>query len=196
MTHCDFSARSAREEMRHIIGSSVPFVIIGPDKDQNRGCKKKDKDHMEFLCESYEVQAACGRHFVHELTSEVNFRMRCVTRIMVNARNENNSGGLAHVGVGCKRECTGVLVRTTQARKWNKQEHRTEWCADTSWYRCMRCDRSSKHKKMQGTCTGPKYLSKTLERCRKRHVGGHDMVRRMDKQGEVLAMREKERDQH
>ena len=49
MTHCDFSARSARDEMRHIIGSSEPDVITGSDKDQNRECRKKDKDHMEFL---------------------------------------------------------------------------------------------------------------------------------------------------
>ena len=27
MTHCDFSVRSARDEMRHIIGSSKPDVI-------------------------------------------------------------------------------------------------------------------------------------------------------------------------
>ena len=53
MTHCDFSARSPRDEMRHIIGSSEPDVIIGSDKDQSRRCRKKDKDHMEFLCELY-----------------------------------------------------------------------------------------------------------------------------------------------
>ena len=39
---------------RHIIGSSEPDVIIGSDKDRNRGCRKKDKDHIEFLCELYE----------------------------------------------------------------------------------------------------------------------------------------------
>ena len=37
---------------------------------------------MEFLCELYEAQAARGRYFVHELTSEVNSRMRCVAKIM------------------------------------------------------------------------------------------------------------------
>ena len=68
--------------MRHIIGSSEPDAIIGSDKEQNRGCKKKDKDHMEFLCELYEAQAACGRPFVHELTSDVNSRMKCVAKIM------------------------------------------------------------------------------------------------------------------
>ena len=72
MTNCDFSARSARDEMRHIVGSSEPDVIIGSNKDQNRTCKKKDKDHMEFLCELYEAQAVCGRadirsKFEHEV---------------------------------------------------------------------------------------------------------------------------------
>ena len=41
MTHCDFSVRSARDEMRHIIGSSEPDVIIGSDKDQNREVQKE-----------------------------------------------------------------------------------------------------------------------------------------------------------
>ena len=39
MTHCDFSVKPARDEMRHIIGSSEPDVIIGSDRDQNRGCR-------------------------------------------------------------------------------------------------------------------------------------------------------------
>ena len=49
MTHCDFSVKSARDEMRHIIGSSERDVIIGSDRDQNRGCRQKDKDHKKFL---------------------------------------------------------------------------------------------------------------------------------------------------
>ena len=64
--------------MRHIIGSSKPDAIIGSDKDQTRGCKNKDKDHMEFC----EAQAACGRYFVHELTSVGNSRMQCMAKIM------------------------------------------------------------------------------------------------------------------
>ena len=59
MTHCDFSARSARDEMRHIIGSSEPDVIIGSDKDQNQ---------------VFEAQVARGRYFVHGLTPDVNSR--------------------------------------------------------------------------------------------------------------------------
>ena len=82
MTNCDFSQRRARDEMRHIIGSSEPDVTIGSDKDRNRGCKKKDKDHIEFLCELYEAQAAQGRYFVYELTSEASSRMKCIVKIM------------------------------------------------------------------------------------------------------------------
>ena len=82
MTNCDFSERPARDEMRHIIGSSEPDVIIGSDKDRNRGCKEKDKDHIEFLCELYEAQAAQGRYLVHELTSEASSRMQCTVKIM------------------------------------------------------------------------------------------------------------------
>ena len=48
MTHCDFSAKTARDGMRHIIGGNELDLIIGSDKDQNRGCKKRDKDHFFF----------------------------------------------------------------------------------------------------------------------------------------------------
>ena len=82
MAHCDFSVRSARDEKRHVVGSNEPDVIAGSDKDQHRGCRKKDKDHMELLCELYEAQVARGRHFVGELTSEVFSRMQCVAKIM------------------------------------------------------------------------------------------------------------------
>ena len=134
ITHCDVSVRAALDDMRHIIGSSEPDVIIGSDKDQNRGCAgKKDTDHMEFLCELYEAEA-CGRYFVHELTSEVNSRMKCVTRIMampgtrtavadlcmlevaacdaggpgfVNARVRTVTNA-RHVGMRMKIKCTGT----------------------------------------------------------------------------------------
>ena len=41
MTQCDLSVKSARDEMRHIIGSSDPDVIIRSDRDQNRGVQKE-----------------------------------------------------------------------------------------------------------------------------------------------------------
>ena len=99
MTHCNFGARAARDEMRHIISSSEPDVVIGSAKDQNRGCRKKDKDHIEFLCELYEAQVARGRYFVHELTSEVNSIMKCVED-HGHAGNKNGSGRSVHVRVG------------------------------------------------------------------------------------------------
>ena len=39
---------------------------------------------------------------------------------------------------------------------------------------------------MPGQCTGPKILSKSLGNWGRRYVGGHDLVRRMDRQEEVL----------
>ena len=70
-------------------------------------------------------------------------------------------------------------------KKREEAKPRTEWCAAASKYRCMRCGRGSKHMKLQGTCTGPKSLAIILGTWRKQHMGGHDMVRRMDWQGEV-----------
>ena len=62
MTNRDFSVRSAQDAIRHCIGSSELDVIIVSDQDQNRRCKKKDKDHLKFLCKLCEAsQAACGR---------------------------------------------------------------------------------------------------------------------------------------
>ena len=70
----------------------------------------------------------------------------------------------------------------------NREEtkHRTEWCAAVNKYRCMRCGRFSKYTKMPRKCTGPKYLSKPKGKWGKRNRGGHDLVRRVDRQGKVL----------
>ena len=77
MTNCDFIARSARDEIRQILGSCDPGPIIG--SDQSRRCSRKDEDLMEFLCELYGAQVACSRYLVHEQTSVENSRMTCVT---------------------------------------------------------------------------------------------------------------------
>ena len=68
--------------MRRVVGSSAPDVFFGSDKDQNGGCKKRNKDHVKFLCELYEAQVARGRYSVHELESEANTNMMCVMKIM------------------------------------------------------------------------------------------------------------------
>ena len=66
-------------------------------------------------------------------------------------------------------------------RKSEGTKHRTEWCAEADRYRCMRCGRGTKYMKMPGRCTGPKFLSKCLGTWGRRHLGGHDHVRRMDR---------------
>ena len=43
MTNCDFSVRSARDEMKRIVGSSELDVIIGSDRDQNRGMQEEGR---------------------------------------------------------------------------------------------------------------------------------------------------------
>ena len=63
-------------------------------------------------------------------------------------------------------------------------KHRTEWCSEANRYRCMRCGRGRRKMKMPGRCAGPKVLSKRLGTRRRRHLGGHDLVRRVDRQGE------------
>ena len=125
MTHCDFTARAARDEMRHIIGSIEPDVIIGSDRDQNRmSAERRTRNHIKFLCELYEAQVARGRYFVHELTSEVNSRMKCVAKVMAMARNKNGSGGSVHVRVGRVRQW-----RTSVCQRRRVDDHQCE----TSW---------------------------------------------------------------
>ena len=122
VTRCGFSAKSARDEMRHVIGSSEPDVIIGSDRDQSRECRKKDKDHIEFLCELCEAQVAHGRYFVHELMSDVNSRMRCMAKVMAmpgirTAVTDLCTFGLAACDEGGPR-FVNVSVRTiTNARR-------------------------------------------------------------------------------
>ena len=40
--------------------------------------------------------------------------------------------------------------------------------------------------KMPGRCTGPKFLSKSLGKWGRRYLGVRDLIRRMDRQSDVL----------
>ena len=71
-------------------------------------------------------------------------------------------------------------------RKSEGMKHRTERCAEADRYRCMRCGRGSKNMKMPAKMYWTKILVKKLEKMGRRHLGGHDIVRRRDRQGEVL----------
>ena len=72
---------------------------MGLTRTENRGCKKKDKDHIEFLCELYEAQAAQERYFVHELTSEASSRMKCIVKIMAMPRTRAAVADLCMFGL-------------------------------------------------------------------------------------------------
>ena len=63
-------------------------------------------------------------------------------------------------------------------KKSEESKHRTEWCAEADKYRCMRCGRGSKYMKMPGRCNGPKFMSQSLKKWGRRHLGGHDLVRK------------------
>ena len=73
-------------------------------------------------------------------------------------------------------------------QQMEETKHRTEWCAEADRYRCVGCGRGSKCMKMPGQCTGPKFLSKRLGKWRRCFLGGHDVVKRVDGQGEVLIL--------
>ena len=146
VTHCHFSMRSARDVMRRFVGGSARDIIIGSDKDQNKGSWKKDKDHVEFLCALYQAKAARRRYFVHELTSEVNPRMICVMKIMAMSGARTIEGdlwmlGLARVGrrrIGiCQRKRTDGHQRTTSriadAEKYTGTHRYTRVDATGTW---------------------------------------------------------------
>ena len=128
MTHCDFSARRARDEMRHIIGSSEPDVIIGCDKDQNRRCRKRVKDHMEFLCELCEAHVAGGRYFVHELMREQLWRISAC--LGFGSYGEGGPGFL-NASVRTVTNARQVGVRMQSEYSPHKREHGTNRNMDT-----------------------------------------------------------------
>ena len=77
---------------------------------------------MELLCELYEAQTACGRYVVHELTSEVNSRMKCVTKIMAMPGTRTILADLCNIGLVSRDEggpeFVNASVRTiTNARQ-------------------------------------------------------------------------------
>ena len=118
MTHYDFSVRSARDEMRRVVGRSAPDVIIGSAKDQNGACKKKNKDHVEFQSEWYEVQMARGRYIVSELTSEANTRMNWIAAdLCVFGLTGCDDGGAGFVNVGSRAVTNARQVGMRMQRK-------------------------------------------------------------------------------
>ena len=141
MTHFDFSVRSTRDEMRHIIGSS------GLTKTRTG-----DADRRTMI--TWNSCASCvkcmwrGRYFVHELTSENYSRMQCVAKITAMSGRRTTVAVLCMFGLAAcaevdqsdsdtsndmsyddevRSKCTGarigtlVLTRATRSRNENKQ---------------------------------------------------------------------------
>ena len=70
------------------------------------------KDHIQNLRELHEAQFARAGYFVHELTSEVNTRMRCMAKVMAMPRKRTAVTDLCMFGLaacyeggpGCQRK--------------------------------------------------------------------------------------------
>ena len=95
-----------------------------------------------------------------------------------------------HCWVEQRKDCGELRPKPREKRifvdKSEETKHRTEWCAEADRDRCMRSGRGSKHMKMPRKCTGQKLFPKSSAKWRTSHLGGHDLVRRMDREGEVL----------
>ena len=164
MTPRDFSTRSARDEMRRVVGRSAPDATVGSDKDQNRRCRKKDEDHVKYLCDLYEAQAARGRHFVHELASVVNLRMKCVMKIMAMPGARTAEADLCMFGLAmCDEGGPGfvnVSVRTiTNARQVGMRMTRKR----TSAHRHARANANDMSEKVDQTGTRANQVAQAME---------------------------------
>ena len=60
-----------------------------------------------------------------------------------------------------------------------------KWCAETNEYRCMRCGKRQQIREHARKMHRTKISVTKFGKWRKRHLGGDDLVRRMDRQGEV-----------
>ena len=88
--------------------------------------------------------------------SEKRCMQRCSVQPAFTAQWKNGRTVMSSIKLKPKEKWTFV------DQKREETKHRTEWCAEASKYRCMRCGRGSKCMKMPGKCTVPKYLSKKL----------------------------------
>ena len=81
MTNCNFSERPARDEEPVSRTSS-----LDPTRTETGDVRS----------ELYEAQAAQGRYFVHDLTSEASLKMKCMGRSWP-CQDESKCGGLSRV---------------------------------------------------------------------------------------------------
>ena len=66
MTHCDFSARLTRDEMRHIIGDSeVRHHQMGATKIITEDARVRTKITWNSYVDCTKRKRTCGRYFEH-----------------------------------------------------------------------------------------------------------------------------------
>ena len=144
------------------------------------GNEKADEFAKESAMWDEGVMAQARAKTVHQERRSVRSCVVCSQLSLFNEGMER----LRSIYAAAERKIGSSWIRKEKKRE--EPKHQTEWCAFISRYGRMRCERSSKCMKMQGTCTGPNFLPQIVGRLGKRHMGGHDLVRRMDRQGEVL----------
>ena len=71
-------------------------------------------------------------------------------------------------------------------QKREETKRRTEWFAETNKCRCMRCGRGNKYLRCQENAQGKSTCQQIWE-MEKSGLGGHGLVRRMYRQGEVFS---------
>ena len=126
--------------------------------------KKKDKDHMEFLCELYDAQVARGRYFARELTSEVNSRMKCVTKIMAMPGTRTTVADLCMFGLAACDEGGPGFVNASVPTATNARQvgmRMRSKCAGT--HRHARHDASNAIEKREPTVTWVHQVARAIQ---------------------------------
>ena len=119
---------------------------------------------MEFLWELYEAQAARGRHFVHELTSEVNSRMQCMAKIMAMPGTRKTVADLRMFGLAACDEGGPGFVNTSVRTVTNAKQvvmRMQSKCTDT--HRHARVDASDTIEKGEETGTWVRQVARAME---------------------------------
>ena len=178
------------EELHNLAAGDI-LVEVQQVKAHRKKKEKKDMSHFEkFVTEGNEkadelakegamldegFMAGARAKTVQQEREEVYAALQCAARF--------------HCLIEQQKDCEELKPKPKEKwifvdKKSEETKHRTEWCAEANKYRCMRCGKSSKHMKMPGKCAVPKILSK--KNGAKRHLGGHGLVRRVDRQGEAF----------
>ena len=66
MITCSFNTKTARDEVRRLIGINEPSVLTGLNKDQNRKCRMKDGNDMPSLLRARTHRSCALENGVHD----------------------------------------------------------------------------------------------------------------------------------